>query len=191
MNQQTLVLPLSRPAVRSQSGAALIIGLVLLIALTIIGVGTLSTTSLEHRMAGNMGDLNLAFNASETVSRALTQIITPLATPPAEQADCVGKKTTDATLCIIKRDNTEWWKGKDHTWWKTNTTQLKGDVELDAVSTQPHALVENLMFDSDDINRGHDYITKGTQYYRITSRGTGVSDKSQSIIQQTIVKRFN
>lgn len=60
---------------QSQSGVALIIGLVLLITLTILGIGTLSTTSLEQRMAGNMGDLNLAFNAAETAGQCYANII--------------------------------------------------------------------------------------------------------------------
>jgi len=191
MKQQQLNLSHIKPFARQQTGAALIIGLVLLVALTIIGISTLSTTSLEHRMAGNMGDLNLAFNATETAGRAMQKIIAPLNAPPPEKADCKGTASTDASLCVKKKDSSAWWEGQNHTWWTVNATELKGDGKVTEVKTQPHAVVENLQFIPDVLDVGLEYITKGTQYYRITSRGTGQSDSSQAIVQQTIVKRFN
>lgn len=51
---------------RNQRGAALAVSLVLLLAMTIIGISALGTTSLEERMAGNTQELNRAFQIAET-----------------------------------------------------------------------------------------------------------------------------
>ncbi len=53
-----------------QRGAVLMISLIFLVLLTIIGVTAMQTTLLQERMAGNMRDLNLAFQATEAALRA-------------------------------------------------------------------------------------------------------------------------
>jgi len=56
--------PPSGPA--RQRGVTLAVSLVLLLAITIIGVSSLTTTSLEERMAGNIQELNRAFQTAES-----------------------------------------------------------------------------------------------------------------------------
>ena len=56
-----------------QTGAALAVGLVFLLVLTIIGISSLGTTSLEERMAGNLQEQTKAFQTAEAaVVRTLT-----------------------------------------------------------------------------------------------------------------------
>ncbi len=52
-----------------QSGVVLIISLIMLLALTLIGVTSSSVTSLEEKMAANTKDINLAFQAAEAALR--------------------------------------------------------------------------------------------------------------------------
>jgi Tfp pilus assembly protein PilX len=52
-----------------QSGAALVVGLVLLVVITLVGVGAMQNTTLQEKMAGNLRDSNLAFQASEVALR--------------------------------------------------------------------------------------------------------------------------
>jgi len=54
-----------RPPAR-QEGIVLVVGLVFLLVLTIIGVTSLRTTTLEQRMAGNMQQRTVAFQDAET-----------------------------------------------------------------------------------------------------------------------------
>jgi Tfp pilus assembly protein PilX len=49
-----------------QSGAALVVGLVLLLALTLLGISGVNMATLELRMAGNQQAQQLAFQAAET-----------------------------------------------------------------------------------------------------------------------------
>jgi Tfp pilus assembly protein PilX len=53
-------------SVRTQSGAALVVGLVLLLVLTILAVATMNTASLEVVMASNTQTSQAAFQMAET-----------------------------------------------------------------------------------------------------------------------------
>ena len=48
-----------------QQGAVLVMSLIILLLMTIIGVSSMKTTTLEERMAGNMRDQNLSFQSAE------------------------------------------------------------------------------------------------------------------------------
>jgi type IV pilus assembly protein PilX len=53
-----------------QKGAVLIVSIIVLLVLTLISVTAMQTTSLEEKMAGNMRNKNLAFQAAEAALRA-------------------------------------------------------------------------------------------------------------------------
>jgi type IV pilus assembly protein PilX len=60
---------------KKQSGVALIISLVVLLLLTMITVTALQVTSLEQKMAGNMQEQNVAFQAAESALREAEGLI--------------------------------------------------------------------------------------------------------------------
>jgi len=53
-----------------KNGAVLIISLIILLLLTIIGVTAIQMSLLEEKMAGNMREQNIAFQAAESALRA-------------------------------------------------------------------------------------------------------------------------
>ena len=55
-----------RPAAKRQSGAALVVGLVLMLVLTVLGISGMNTATLELTMAGNTEAHQDAFQAAET-----------------------------------------------------------------------------------------------------------------------------
>ena len=59
----------------SQQGSVLIISLVIMVVLTILGVSGMKTTILEEKMAGNMRDSQLAFQAAEATLKQAEQYI--------------------------------------------------------------------------------------------------------------------
>ena len=65
---RSLVSPVS--SLRTQSGVVLAISLIILLLLTIIGLSATQTTALEEKMAGNLRDKSLAFQAAESALRA-------------------------------------------------------------------------------------------------------------------------
>lgn len=56
-------------APKKQAGAVLIISLIILLVITLMGLAGMQTTSLQEKMASNMRDQNIAFQAAESVLR--------------------------------------------------------------------------------------------------------------------------
>jgi type IV pilus assembly protein PilX len=56
-----------------QNGAVLLVALIMLLLLTILGAAAMRDTNLQERMAGNMRDHNLAFQAAEAALRFAEQ----------------------------------------------------------------------------------------------------------------------
>lgn len=56
-----------------QRGAVLLVALIMLLLLTILGAAAMRDTNLQERMAGNMRDHNLAFQAAEAALRFAEQ----------------------------------------------------------------------------------------------------------------------
>lgn len=90
-----------------QSGAALIVGLVLMVVLTVLAVSTMNTATLELTMATNAQNRQNAFQAAETgIDTAIAlrnwtttgaTIVPNFAPDPANP----GVTTTATTNCII------------------------------------------------------------------------------------------
>jgi len=81
MNPQ-LNYPTHRPIKSTQSGAVLIISLIMLLLLTIIGMASTQSTGLEEKMAGNSRDKNLAFQGAESALKAAENSLVTLPTLP-------------------------------------------------------------------------------------------------------------
>ncbi|SEO72941.1 pilus assembly PilX family protein [Aquisalimonas asiatica] len=60
---------MSQPRWNAQRGAVLVVSLVLLAVMTLIGVFAMRGTTLEERMAGNLRDRDMAFQAAEGALR--------------------------------------------------------------------------------------------------------------------------
>lgn len=60
---------LLRPRFRRADGFALVVVLLLLMALSMVGIGALRSVSLQEKMAGNLGFRNLAFQGAEGMLR--------------------------------------------------------------------------------------------------------------------------
>ena len=55
--------------VRRQKGITLIVGLILLLVMTMLGLTAVQVTTQQERMAGNLRDRNIAFQAAESALR--------------------------------------------------------------------------------------------------------------------------
>ncbi|WP_201093360.1 pilus assembly PilX family protein [Thiocystis minor] len=60
---------------RHQRGMVLVVGLIFLLLMTIIGATAIQTTTLDERMAGNMKDRNVSFQAAEAALRRAEEVI--------------------------------------------------------------------------------------------------------------------
>jgi type IV pilus assembly protein PilX len=163
-----------------QQGAVMIITLLILLLLTMIGVNAMQTNTQEEKMAGNMRDRNLAFEAAEAALRKAEQNIEILPNP-----------------CVFNGSNGLYGKGNsepnylfDNTLWTDTTSQLYTD-DLSGVAEQPRYLIKLVkQFFPPDSDGGGIEITNTPRsedelvsVFRITARGVGGSERSQVILQ--------
>lgn len=88
-----------------QRGAALIVGLVLMLALTVLGISGMNMATLELTMANNSQAQQLAFEAAETgIDMAIAQPPNPSspATVPSTALDADGTYETQAETDFIR-----------------------------------------------------------------------------------------
>jgi type IV pilus assembly protein PilX len=88
---------------RGQKGAALIIGLIILVVLTLIGVQAMRTSIVQERMAGNMRERNVAFQAAEAALR-VGEATGPFTPGNAALTDPAGWDGTGSTGSIPSFD---------------------------------------------------------------------------------------
>lgn len=60
----------------NQKGAALVIGLMILLVMTVLGISSMGTTVLQERMANNNRQKQIAFQAAEAALRAAEAFLT-------------------------------------------------------------------------------------------------------------------
>ncbi len=168
-------------------GAALVVGLLILLVITIIGLSSMRSTLLEERMAGNLRDRARAFEAAEAALREaetwlLGQSNRPLANSGSPydvwSANGPDPDTSNAT---------PWWfeTSIDGAWWGTNG---RGAT---VGSLTPQYVIEELQFvpDSGTLNIGTGNVP-GRWFYRITARATGADSATEVLLQSTYALRF-
>lgn len=170
---------------RSQRGVALIMAMIFLLLATLLGVTAMSTTALGERMAGNMSNKNLAFQAAESaLIAAETWIRSQINKPvfdPGNIADGLHLPSTTSTPV---------WDVSTGIWSSTDVVAYSG---LSTVNTQPAYIIEDLGEVADvsgSLVLPGNYKSSGKNLFRITSRGTGGTDTAVATVQSVYEKRF-
>jgi type IV pilus assembly protein PilX len=171
-----------------QKGAVLVISLIMLLLLTLIGTSSMQTSSLEEKMAGNIRDEDLAFQAAETALRVAEATIL---TNPIFSANANGLYSTGlyTTIGATPTDQLGFWKTVD---WG-NTAEVATGVTLNAISSPPLYIIEELQpsyssGSTDSLEGGTAITSTKISWYRATARGTGGTNNSV-VLLQSIYKR--
>ncbi|MFC3156774.1 pilus assembly PilX family protein [Gilvimarinus japonicus] len=156
-----------------QSGATLLVGLIMVLLISIIGLSAIRGSGLQEQMAGNMRDKQLAFQSSEAALRQAEAAATP---------SVIGAQVgfTDS----LGESGLAFWQ--DLTNWNSFTTQYTGTI--DHVSEQPHYLVEEVTFFSSGLEGSAvdlaSLLAKDIERrYRVTSHAAGGSTDARVIVQ--------
>lgn len=171
----------------THNGVALIVSLIILLILSILGVQSLQTSTLEERMAGNFRDNKIALEAAESALLAGEAWIANLTVPPVE--DDVG---TNGVWTFGKANI------KDPTFWANATSVVTG---LTGLTRQPSYVVEYRGVTPTTSLAGGKGPAEGggntssppnpdLYNYRITARGLGGSRNSEVILQSHFKKAF-
>jgi type IV pilus assembly protein PilX len=163
---------------KSQSGVVLIVSLVMLLLLTLIGTSGMQTTIMEEKMASNMRDNNLAFQAAESALRAAEVTLVPVAPAvmPTFTDDGTGgfySETTAVDLSDAELNTASFWT--------SNPVATSTVTDLGYHVATPIYIIEKLSAtcykascpDPSDLSTP----------YRITVRATGGTSNSVVLLQ--------
>jgi type IV pilus assembly protein PilX len=153
-----------------QTGAVLAISLIILLLLTIIGITASQVTGLEEKMAGNLRDRNLAFQAAETALREGEKKTSSLPQCPILSASGGFYPHTDSP--VIDDSSTSVWSNPGKYF------GYEGESLVNITSTrQPKFIIQCI-----------NSVKGSSSLYRITARGTGGTTDAV-VILQSIYKR--
>ena len=182
-----------RQTQNKQKGVVLILGMLMLIILTLIGLTGMQMTTFEEKMSGNLKDKNTAFHAAEAALMAAETNI-------ANNVITTGIFDDDGTDGFYDDSNEEIWKLVD--WEGTDSANDNEVITYSAfdstykVTTPPKYVLENyasVMDEFDELNLDNYGAGTGagvTEMFRITARGTGLNDSTRVILQTTYGKRL-
>jgi len=167
-----------RTGVRER-GAVLILSLMILVLMTVFGISTMDTNILEEKMAGNMRDRNLAFQAAESALRVAEGWI-------AARADVSISAGGTGPIWDIKvpdaapNNGIPWWDEQPEAWWDANGVANAGGDVLTGVAAQPAYIIEKLPEDEGPVLGP---LEEDNIYLQVTARGVGGSDTTVVILQ--------
>lgn len=169
-------------AYKQQRGAVLAVSLIVLLVLTLVGVASLQSTSLEERMAGNLRDLNLALQASESTLREAEGVIDGL-------ANATGFGTGGGLYSLGNAPDpfsTGTWTGAS----SNQASQNYGNA------ANPRYFIELIGDFEEDTSTDINVFNYGqassgvVTVFRIVSRGTGATGTAQIILESFYGRRF-
>ena len=173
---------------QKQSGAVLVVGLVLLLILTVIGLASIRGSDLQERMAGNMRDRNIAFQSAEAGLREGESRLS-VALLPAFTGNVQGFWPDLNKPPAIEARPVTWTKDE----WESNSVELPDDTIADVVK-QPRYAIEKVIVTGIAASQGsavdHESVEKmnEAEYFRITSRALGLTEDTEVILQTTFAR---
>lgn len=192
-----------------QKGAVLAVSLIFLLILTILGVSSMRSTVLEEKMAGNMRDRSLAFQAAEVALRDAEAFIESIVSAggfvcdvndiddPTAITNCTGGFQyangvihNDVLECCSSTTNGDVWS--------TDNGSVAASTDIAGVKTAPRYFIihnANLVNETQtalNIGPGYGGLSAGDDMtaFTIVARGTGGTDNSQVTIVSYYGKRF-
>jgi type IV pilus assembly protein PilX len=180
-----------------QKGVALFLTLTILLILTILGVSSIQTTSLQERMARNYRDVNIAFQGAEAAISEGEEYLETLTNIGAFPED------DDAQLCVSGLCNSidgvsRWTQNYGYVDWDTDSTHRVATTTAASLGAadDPRYMIEyvaRVTIEQDTLNIGNvgEGGSSGRAYiFRITSRGTGGTAESKAMIQGLYGRQF-
>lgn len=162
----------------------LIVGLVMLLLLTIVGLAGMQTSSLQERMAGSLLDRAVAFQAAEAGVMEAADVVSQLTTPAALGSNGFMDNQEGGGRVIFWEEFD--WDGEG----------IQADItELEALPSLPRYVIEEMPTVSDCSmgavsDAGFGELSQ-VRFYRITSRAVGLTADAEVVLQATYKRCFN
>ena len=175
---------------KHQKGAILVFCLIFLTVLTMMGVSSMESTTLEERMSGNMRDYTMAFQSAESAIKAAEAWLVTETNLPLASADGTTIVWSENSMDLSPTDGKNWWEHASvGSWWISHGVAITGVAQ---VSTQPRYIIEEYRA----VNSGQSISIGGGEtkvprvFHRVTARGVGVNATTSVSIQTTFVKTY-
>ncbi|MDT8385073.1 MAG: PilX N-terminal domain-containing pilus assembly protein [Gammaproteobacteria bacterium] len=171
-----------------QQGSALLVSLIILVVMTLLGLSGMRTSVMEEKMAGNMRDSELAFQAAEAALRAAESLI---------QTNVISTAAFDANGAdgFYNNADSRIWESID--WTDSSSLEYSAfDTGAAGITTPPRYVIQHLASvgsAADKLNLGNAGQGTGAgtvETFTITARGTGGSDSAVVYLQSTFGKRL-
>ncbi|GAB2526040.1 pilus assembly PilX family protein [Microbulbifer agarilyticus] len=168
-------------AMHGQRGMTLIVGLIMVLLMTLVGMAAIRGSGMQELMAGNMRDRNLAFQSAEAGLRAGEEVLTGATIPVFDGT------TAGLVQAMDGSSSTGYW---DTYGWDAGSVRSSEGVQL--VASQPQYVIEEVTStittnaaDGGAVDFASTLKTEDTVYYRVTSRAEGGTADAVVILQST------
>lgn len=164
----------------NQKGAALVVSLIILVAMTLLGITSMKGTSTELAMAGNLRESALTFQAAEAGLRSGETIIAN------STSRSIFDDQSNAAYLYNNEADPDYLNAKS---W--DNAESANSITLAAIHTSPKYFIKYLGEWAQNplalVNIGSGYGGQPpgivTSNFRVTSRGSGQTDKSFRTVQ--------
>jgi|GEM_PF-3182921 len=172
---------------KQQGGAALAIGLIVLLMMTVLGISSMQSTIDEDKMSFNMNDRSLAFQAAEEALKEAEGIVKAFDGTTAFYDDSVehyyGKDEDVENLIKVSNDVDSIWKTD-----KSKEVTLKNE-KLSKISQKPRYIIQHLYLKISDIaglnikNYKKDNMGGDLNYFKVFVLGVGSSPDTRVMLE--------
>lgn len=168
----------------TQRGSALIMGLIMLLVVTMMGLTAMQSTTQQERMAGNLRDRNIAFQAAEAALRRgeealMNRCINTFDGDGAYELEA----NTDAEKAFVSEAGTVSWNDANSYLFDAFNADCASpakNVELVQSSAAPRYFVER-----QPAVGPLEVGPKTIEVFKVTSRGVGGSDTAVVVLQSS------
>lgn len=173
--------------IKRQNGSVLIISLIVMLILTILGVSGMKSSVLEEKMAGNVRDKQLAFQAAEATLREAEKYI---------DANVVSITAFDTDGSDGLYDMTQQKLWENVNWDSTDSLEYTDFNSSYEITSPPRFVIQHLASQKNSIDELNlDNYGQGTgagrvEMFLITARATGISGNTRVTLQTTYGKRL-
>jgi type IV pilus assembly protein PilX len=172
----------------TQRGATLLVSLILLLALTVVGVASMRESMTQLKVVTAAQDDDIAFQAAEFALRAGEQYIVD---KTRKEGVRIEPADVDGTLVVHTQGDLSlnWWQLSSNASWK-DSMEASSYKTLSGAQVKPGFMIELLGKDSSgggSVGLGNDDVNI-VMNYRITARGFGPNpDSGYYVVLQTTI----
>lgn len=186
----------SRLTATRQRGAVLVISLLLLLVMTLLGLGASQSTRLQERMAGNQRDQEVALQGAEASLRAAETILSPMVNEvltrclsPGDNCNAYDMKVLVVNAAAQDADKVELdLANQADSWWDQWGRDYANATGLRDVSTTPEYVIEHKAEVREVLSVSGSNLNTVRDFYMATARSTGMTDTAQVVLQTSYAR---